>query len=165
MPIDLLLLGIVIGLMVAVPVGPLGLLCVNRALSRGPLHGLFSGMGVATADALAAGITALGMTLISDFLIDHQTFLRTVGGLFLCYLGIKIYRTKPATQMPVGEVWRPGASLRNDFSSDRLQSGDHPIFRCDLCRLGNKELERSLPGCCALGWRGFCRFSFMVVGP
>ncbi len=104
MPIDLLLLGIVIGLMVAVPVGPLGLLCVNRALSRGPLHGLFSGMGVATADALAAGVTALGMTLISDFLIDHQTFLRTVGGIFLCYLGIKIYRTKPVTQTPTGDV-------------------------------------------------------------
>ena len=104
MPIDLLVLGIIIGLMVAVPVGPLGLLCVNRALSRGPLHGLFSGMGVATADALAAGITALGMTLVSDFLIDHQTFLRTVGGVFLCYLGIKIYRTEPATPAPVGDV-------------------------------------------------------------
>ena len=90
--------------MVAVPVGPLGLLCVNRALSRGPLHGLFSGMGVATADALAAGVTALGMTLISDFLIDHQTLLRIVGGIFLCYLGIKIYRTKPVTQTPTGDV-------------------------------------------------------------
>jgi threonine/homoserine/homoserine lactone efflux protein len=104
MPIELLLLGIIIGLMVAVPVGPLGLLCVNRALSRGPLYGLFSGMGVATADALAAGITALGMTLISDFLIGHQMFLRTVGGLFLCYLGVKIYRTKPATPVPAGYV-------------------------------------------------------------
>src|SRR5262245_28268029 len=104
MPIELLLLGIIIGLMVAVPVGPLGLLCVNRALSRGPLYGLFSGMGVATADALAAGVTALGMTLISDFLIDHQMLLRTVGGLFLCYLGIKIYRTKPATPALAGDV-------------------------------------------------------------
>jgi threonine/homoserine/homoserine lactone efflux protein len=115
MPIDLFLLGIIIGLMVAVPVGPLGLLCVNRALSRGPLHGLFSGMGVATADALAAGITALGMTLVSDFLIDHQTFLRTVGGLFLCYLGIKVYRTKPATQIPVGDVGGLGRAYTTTF--------------------------------------------------
>ena len=104
MPIELLTLGIVIGLMVAVPVGPLGLLCVNRALSQGPLYGLFSGMGVATADALAAGITALGMTLVSDFLIDHQMFLRAVGGLFLCYLGVKIYQTEPATPATAGDV-------------------------------------------------------------
>jgi threonine/homoserine/homoserine lactone efflux protein len=93
----------------------LGLLCVNRALSRGPLHGLFSGMGVATADALAAGITALGMTLVSDFLIDHQTFLRTVGGLFLCYLGIKVYRTKPAAQIPVGDVGGLGRAYTTTF--------------------------------------------------
>ena len=109
--------------MVAVPVGPLGLLCVNRALSRGPLYGLFSGMGVATADALAAGITALGMTLISDFLIDHQTFLRTVGGLFLCYLGIKIYRTKPATQIPVGE----GGGLARAYATTFLLTVSNPV--------------------------------------
>src|SRR5262249_57579605 len=70
----------------------------------GAVGGWFGGGGVGTADALAAGITALGMTLISDFLIDHQTFLRTVGGVFLCYLGIKIYRTEPATPAPVGDV-------------------------------------------------------------
>jgi threonine/homoserine/homoserine lactone efflux protein len=123
MPIELLLLGIIIGLMVAVPVGPLGLLCVNRALSRGPLYGLFSGMGVATADALAAGITALGMTLVSDFLIDHQVFLRTVGGIFLCYLGIKIYRTRPATQIPVVD----GGGLARAYATTFLLTVSNPV--------------------------------------
>ena len=123
MAISLLLLGIVIGLMVAVPVGPLGLLCVNRALSRGPLHGLFSGMGVATADSLAAGISALGMTLVSDFLIGHQMLLRTVGGLFLCYLGIKIFRTRPATQVPVGEV----GSLARGYATTFLLTVSNPV--------------------------------------
>ena len=123
MAIYLLLLGIVIGLMVAVPVGPLGLLCVNRALSRGPLHGLFSGMGVATADSLAAGISALGMTLVSDFLIGHQMLLRTVGGLFLCYLGIKIFRTRPATQVPAGEV----GSLARSYATTLLLTVSNPV--------------------------------------
>ena len=154
MPINLFLLGIVIGLMVAVPVGPLGLLCVNRALSRGPLHGLFSGMGVATADALAAGVTALGMTLVSA----HS------GRDFPLLSGHKDLSNQAGDTDADRRCGRPGASLRNDFSSDRFQSGDHLIFRCDLCRLGNQELERSLPGCCGLGWGGFCRFSFMVVG-
>jgi threonine/homoserine/homoserine lactone efflux protein len=123
MTLNLLFLGIIIGLMVAVPVGPLGLLCVNRALSRGPLHGLFSGMGVATADALGAGISALGMTLVSDFLMDHQMFLRTGGGLFLCYLGIKIYRTKPATRVPLNE----GGSLARSYATTFFITVSNPV--------------------------------------
>jgi threonine/homoserine/homoserine lactone efflux protein len=123
MAIYLLLLGILIGLMVAVPVGPLGLLCVNRALSRGPLHGLFSGMGVATADSLASGISALGMTLVSDFLIGHQMLLRAVGGLFLCYLGIKIFRTRPATQVPAGEV----GGLARAYATTFLLTVSNPV--------------------------------------
>lgn len=104
MPVYLLLQGIVIGFIVAVPVGPLGLLCINRALSLGPLLGLFSGLGVASADALAAGIAALGISLVSTFLSDHQIFIRFVGGLFLCYLGFKIYRTTPSQQPPPANV-------------------------------------------------------------
>ncbi len=98
MPVSLVIQGIVIGFVVAVPVGPLGLLCINRALALGALCGLFSGLGVATADALAAGIAALGVTLISAFLLEHQTGLSLVGGLFLCYMGCKIYRTSPSHQ-------------------------------------------------------------------
>jgi len=92
------------GLVVAVPVGPLGLLCINRALALGPTYGLFSGLGVATADALAAGIAALGITLISGFLSEHQLILRLVGGAFLCYLGYAIYMTEPVTQAPIKHI-------------------------------------------------------------
>ena len=93
-----------IGLVVAVPVGPLGLLCINRALMMGPVCGFFSGLGVATADALAAGIAALGISLISGFLIEHQLALRFVGGLFLCYLGYKIYKAEPVSQAPINNI-------------------------------------------------------------
>jgi threonine/homoserine/homoserine lactone efflux protein len=98
MPIYLLIQGVLIGLVVAVPVGPLGLLCINRALAMGPWCGLSSGLGVATADALAAGIAALGISLVSGFLSDHQTVLRLVGGMFLCYIGFRIFTTEPVHQ-------------------------------------------------------------------
>jgi threonine/homoserine/homoserine lactone efflux protein len=104
MSIYLFIEGILIGLVVAVPVGPLGLLCINRALMLGPVCGFFSGLGVATADALAAGIAALGISLISGLFAEHQLALRLVGGIFLCYLGYRIYRTEPATQAPVNNV-------------------------------------------------------------
>jgi len=104
MSIYLLIEGIVIGLVVAVPVGPLGLLCINRALMMGPVCGFFSGLGVATADALATGIEALGISLISGFLIENQLALSFVGGLFLCYLGYKIYKTEPVSQAPINNI-------------------------------------------------------------
>jgi threonine/homoserine/homoserine lactone efflux protein len=104
MSITLLLQGILMGLVVAVPVGPLGLLCISRALALGPTYGLFSGLGVATADALAAAIAALGITLISGFLSEYQIILRLVGGTFLCYLGYAIYMTEPVTQAPIKDI-------------------------------------------------------------
>lgn len=88
--------GFLIGMIVAVPVGPIGLLCVNRTLSKGPAYGLVSGLGVATADAISAGIVVLGLTLVSSFLIAEQLWLRLIGGFFLCYLGMKIFATQPS---------------------------------------------------------------------
>lgn len=102
--IQFLLQGMIMGLVVAVPVGPLGLLCITRALAQGPTYGLFSGLGVATADALAAGIAALGITLISGFLSEYQLALRLVGGAVLCYLGYTIFTTEPVRQAPIKNV-------------------------------------------------------------
>lgn len=104
MPLRFFIEGLVIGFVVAVPVGPLGLLCINRALSTGPAYGLSSGLGVATADAIAAGIAVLGLTLVSGFLFDQQIWLRLIGGIFLCYLGCNIYMTTPVEQPAVNDV-------------------------------------------------------------
>ena len=100
MAIHLLIKGAMMGFVVAVPVGPLGLLCINRALSMGPWYGLYSGLGIATADAFAGGVAALSMTLVSQFLVDHQFAFRLIGGLFLCYLGYEIYYTLPGQPPP-----------------------------------------------------------------
>jgi threonine/homoserine/homoserine lactone efflux protein len=88
--------GLVVGFLVAVPVGPVGLLCIHRTLSEGKLHGLVSGLGAATADAIYGLIAALGLTFISNFLIEERLLLRLFGGIFLCYLGIRIFLSKPA---------------------------------------------------------------------
>jgi threonine/homoserine/homoserine lactone efflux protein len=104
MAVYLLLQGIVIGFVVAVPVGPIGVLCIHRALSMGPVLGLFSGFGVASGDALAAGIAAVGITLVSSFLVAHQISIRFFGGLFLCYVGYRIYKTTPSREPPPGKI-------------------------------------------------------------
>jgi len=93
-----LIKGLIIGLSIAAPVGPIGVLCIRRTLSEGRLSGFFSGMGAATADATYGMIAGFGLTSISSFLIGQQTWLRLIGGLFLCYLGIKTFITKPSDE-------------------------------------------------------------------
>lgn len=116
MEVRLFLEGLVIGFVIAVPVGPIGLLCINRSLSKGPAVGLLSGLGVATGDAISAGLAALGLTLVSSFLISQQLGLRLVGGVFLCYLGLRIFLIKPTGQAtPAGENGLVGAYASTFF--------------------------------------------------
>lgn len=91
-----LLKGIILGLSIAAPVGPIGVLCIRRTLVHGKLIGFLSGLGAATADAIYGSIAAAGLTAITDFLLVQQLWLQTVGGLFLCYMGVQILRAKPA---------------------------------------------------------------------
>jgi threonine/homoserine/homoserine lactone efflux protein len=88
--------GIVIGLSVAAPVGPMALLCIRRTLAHGRVVGMVSGVGVATADAIFGAVAAFGLTSISSFLVDIQDAVRLGGGLFLCYLGWSIARSRAA---------------------------------------------------------------------
>jgi len=85
-----------IGFSIAAPVGPIGVLCIRRTLASGRLSGLVSGMGAATADSLYGCVAAFGLTAISSFLIHQQIGLRLVGGIFLCYLGIRTFISVPA---------------------------------------------------------------------
>jgi len=87
--------GMAIGFSVAAPVGPIGVLCIRRTLARGRVSGLVTGLGAATADALYGSVAAFGVTFVSNFLIGQQPWLRLVGGGFLLYLGIRIFKAKP----------------------------------------------------------------------
>ena len=82
-----LLKGIAVGIVIAVPVGPVGVLCVRRTIFEGKQAGFVSGLGAATADALFGFIAAFGLTFVSDWLLDYQHWLRLAGGCYLIYLG------------------------------------------------------------------------------
>ena len=88
--------GLIIGFSIAAPVGPIGVLCIRRTLADGRAIGFASGLGAAVADALYGAIAAFGLTSISDLLVRQETWLRLLGGAFLCYLGVKTILTPPA---------------------------------------------------------------------
>jgi threonine/homoserine/homoserine lactone efflux protein len=98
MDINFLLKGLAIGFSIAAPVGPIGVLCIRRTLTEGRASGLVSGLGAASADAIYGCIAGFGLTFISNFLVGQQVWLRLIGGVFLCYLGLKTLLAKPAEQ-------------------------------------------------------------------
>jgi threonine/homoserine/homoserine lactone efflux protein len=87
--------GAVIGVASAVPVGPVGLICIQRTILKNRLAGLISGFGAALADGVFAVIGAFGITFIIDFISKEHMFFRIVGSLILIGLGIASYKSKP----------------------------------------------------------------------
>jgi threonine/homoserine/homoserine lactone efflux protein len=94
MDTNFFLRGIIIGFVIAVPVGPVGVLCIHRTLTEGKIHGLISGLGAATADAFYGSVAALGLTFISSFLIEQRFWFRIIGAVVLCGLGIRTIFSK-----------------------------------------------------------------------
>lgn len=95
---SLFLRAFIIGVSIAAPVGPIGVLCIRRTLSNGKLAGFLSGMGAASADMFYGAIAAFGLTIISNLLVENAFWLQMIGGGFLLYLGIKTFLEKPSRQ-------------------------------------------------------------------
>lgn len=96
MDTGLFITGMVIGLTLAVPVGPIALMCIRRAIADGRFHGIASGIGVATADSFYAAVTVLGLTVISGIILSHQVVFRILACLVLILVGLKISISLPA---------------------------------------------------------------------
>ena len=101
---SLFLRGMMIGFAIAAPVGPIGLLCIQRTLQAGRLSGLATGMGAATADAVYGLIAGFGLTVVASALVEYRVPLGLIGGAFLCVLGTRTLLTAPATSAPTVEA-------------------------------------------------------------
>ncbi len=77
------------GLMVAAPVGPISLVCIQRTVKHGRKAGIVSGLGAATADLLYGIVAAMGLNALTRSVVGHELLLRLVGGLLLVYLGVR----------------------------------------------------------------------------
>lgn len=92
----LFLKSLIIGVSIAAPVGPVGILCIQRTILYGRRTGFVSGLGAATADTLYGLISVMGLTIVSDFLLNHQFWIQLWGGVFLFLLGWRTFTSQPA---------------------------------------------------------------------
>ena len=114
--------GLMIGFSIAAPVGPIGILCINRTLAMGLGAGLSSGLGAALADALYGCIAGVGRVSLSSLLLNQQKIITLVGGAFLLYLGLRTILNRSAPN----QILDTANSIWRDFSSTFLLTLTNP---------------------------------------
>lgn len=110
--------GVSVGFMASVPLGPIGVLCIQRTLSRGRLSGFASGLGAATSDLIYAIIAGFGVSIVMEFVQSQEQILTWLGALVLVGLGLKIFFSNPIKQMRRQTVsTKRSAGLWQDYLS------------------------------------------------
>lgn len=99
--IDWMLKGIMIGILASAPMGPVGILCIQRTLNKGRWFGLVTGIGAAISDIIYAMITGFGMSFVVDFIQDprYSVYLKISGSVLLFLFGIFTFRSDPTKMM------------------------------------------------------------------
>lgn len=109
---DILISGLLIGVLVSAPMGPVGMLCIQRSLNKGRWPGFFTGVGAAISDLFYCLLTGLGLAFIQKFINDNAALLQIAGSFMLVGFGIYLYRKNPAVA-----ISKP-ATTRNNYWGD-----------------------------------------------
>jgi threonine/homoserine/homoserine lactone efflux protein len=109
-----LLRGVAIGFAIAAPIGPVGILCIRKALADGRLAAIVAGLGAALADAIFGAVVGLGLTAVSEFLAAHSIAFKLAGGAFMMILGVRTWR---AAAIAVEARDGAGPGMVRDFFS------------------------------------------------
>ena len=113
--LDFIFKGMLIGMIASAPMGPVGVLCVQRTLNKGRWYGFVTGLGAAVSDIIYAAITGFGMSFVMDFINNSQNrfYLQIAGSLLLLGFGWYTYRTDPTKKIHhsgknKGTLWHNG---------------------------------------------------------
>jgi len=117
--------GFFVGLMVTIPLGPIGVLIVQRTLNKGRVSGFVSGLGAAFADSIFAIIAGFGISYIISFIKSQQVYFQIFGGLVILLLGIHIFYTNPVRQLRLQRLKKN--RLHHDFFSVFLLTITNPM--------------------------------------
>jgi threonine/homoserine/homoserine lactone efflux protein len=122
--LEILLKGILLGLAVSMPLGPIGIILINRTIKRGMLSGFFSGLGLASADTLLAVLAALGFNFILSFINQERFIISVIAGLIIIGIGLKIFLSNPVKDIRHKD--KANKSLWRDYYSVFVLSISNP---------------------------------------
>lgn len=113
-------IGLIVGMLIAAPVGPVNVLCIQRAIERGFWGGIAAGIGSVMGDGLIALCAGLGVGTVSGVVQEHRAIIQVIGGLALIAFGLRLYFSAPRLKM-ASEADAQTARLR-DFVWDIPQT-------------------------------------------
>ena len=122
MDFDLLIRGLAAGLIIAAPVGPVNVLCIQRTIEKGWKSGILSGLGAAVADTIYGAIAGFSISLVIRFLVHEEYWIRLIGGMVLIVIGVIFYFRPPQSL----ETAKPHSSANSDFVSTLFLTATNP---------------------------------------
>ncbi len=114
--LEIIIKGILIGLTISVPLGPIGMLTIQRTLNRGQKYGIATGLGATASDLFYTIITLFFLSFVLDFIEANRFIIQTVGSLVVAFFGYYIYKSNPATQP------KPNETLKHTLFGDFISS-------------------------------------------
>ncbi len=123
MLLESVLKGFVVGIGASIPLGPLGVMCVQKSLSKGRISGIMTGLGASLTDTFFAALAILSLAIIQNFISDHDISVLLLGGLIVIGIGLKIFLTNPVKQIRKN---KEGKKLFEDFLSAVIMTITNP---------------------------------------
>ena len=123
----LVLSGVVMGLIAAVPIGPVNLICIRRTFAFGPLNGFVSGLGAALGDGIFAAIMGFGLTWIAQLIEGYATIIELIGGALMVWMGYKTFVSPPVPRCPDDRPDKAGSNLARVMLSTFALTITNPV--------------------------------------
>lgn len=121
--LDSFIKGFIVGMGASIPLGPLGVMCVQKTLSKGRISGIVTGLGASLADTFFASFAILSLAIIQEFVNNHEASVLFFGGLAVVVIGLKIFLTNPVKQI---RNTKGGKRLFEDFLSSMIMTITNP---------------------------------------
>lgn len=120
--------GISVGFIASIPLGPIGVLCIQRTLNNGRRSGFASGAGAASSDFVYAVVAGFSISMITDFIDEHRNILLGIGAMVLILLGLKMMLTKPENEeKQMNKAPRGKSGLWQDYVSTFFLTITNPL--------------------------------------
>ncbi|MDP3437148.1 MAG: LysE family transporter [Bacteroidales bacterium] len=123
MIIESIIKGFIVGIGASIPLGPLGVMCVQKTLSKGRISGIVTGLGASFTDTIFATFAIVSLALIQEFVRDNEISVLFYGGLAVIVIGLKIFLTNPVKQIRRN---KGGKKLFEDFLSSVIMTITNP---------------------------------------